>query len=159
MCLSRNLGSKGESNIQGYLFLLLCLYQGIRSYVPWGRSPGSMEGMATYSSILAWRIPWTEEPGGLQSKGSPRVRHDWSDLARTHLVDVAGLSCDKVHCLVYLVSVTPKQAVSPLFSLQQFICLPWARKPWAWQCQQQPRLSSQSPQEERNQVFNRTFVW
>ena len=32
--------------------------------------------MATYSSILAWRIPWTEEPGGLQSVGSPRVGHD-----------------------------------------------------------------------------------
>ena len=34
------------------------------------------KGMATHSSILAWRIPWTEEPGGLQSMGSPRVRHD-----------------------------------------------------------------------------------
>ena len=33
-------------------------------------------GMATHSSILAWRIPWTEEPVGLQSMGSQRVRHD-----------------------------------------------------------------------------------
>ena len=33
--------------------------------------------MATHSSILAWRIPWTEETGGLQSMGSQRVRHDW----------------------------------------------------------------------------------
>ena len=48
-----------------------------------GRSPG-MEGMATHSSILAWRILWTEEPGGLQSMGSQRVGHDWSDLAYTH---------------------------------------------------------------------------
>ena len=32
--------------------------------------------MAIYSSILAWRIPWTEEPGGLQSMGSQRVGHD-----------------------------------------------------------------------------------
>ena len=32
--------------------------------------------MATHSSILAWRIPWTEEPGGLQSMGSKRVGHD-----------------------------------------------------------------------------------
>ena len=39
------------------------------------------EGMATHSSILAWRIPQTEEPGRLQSTGSQRVRHDWSDLA------------------------------------------------------------------------------
>ena len=34
------------------------------------------EEMATHSSILAWRIPWTEEPGGLQSMVSQRVRHD-----------------------------------------------------------------------------------
>ena len=34
------------------------------------------KGMAAHSSILAWRIPWTEEPGGLQSVGSQRVRHD-----------------------------------------------------------------------------------
>ena len=34
------------------------------------------KGMATNSSMLAWRILWTEEPGGLQSKGSQRVRHD-----------------------------------------------------------------------------------
>ena len=37
--------------------------------------------MATHSSVLAWRIPGTGEPGGLQSLGSHRVRHDWSDLA------------------------------------------------------------------------------
>ena len=34
--------------------------------------------MATHSSILAWRIPWTDEPGGLQSMGSQRVGHDWA---------------------------------------------------------------------------------
>ena len=34
------------------------------------------KGKATHSSILAWRIPWTEEPGGLQSVGSQRVRHN-----------------------------------------------------------------------------------
>ena len=33
------------------------------------------KGMATHSSILAWKIPWTEEPGGLQSMGLQRVRH------------------------------------------------------------------------------------
>ena len=41
------------------------------------RQEGLLEkGMVTPSSILAWRIPWTEEPGGLQSTGSQRVRHD-----------------------------------------------------------------------------------
>ena len=34
--------------------------------------------MATYSSILAWEIPWTEEHGGLQSMGLQRVRHNWA---------------------------------------------------------------------------------
>ena len=41
------------------------------------------EGMVTHSNILAWSIPWTEEPGGLQSMGSQRVRHDRNDLAPT----------------------------------------------------------------------------
>ena len=45
-----------------------------------GLIPGSGDllerEMATHSSILAWRIPWKEEPGGLQSIGSQRVRHD-----------------------------------------------------------------------------------
>ena len=36
------------------------------------------KGMATHSSIFAWRIPWTEEPGGLRSVGSQRVGHDWA---------------------------------------------------------------------------------
>ena len=35
------------------------------------------KGMTTYSSILTWRIPWTEEPSGLQYMGLQRVRHDW----------------------------------------------------------------------------------
>ena len=41
-----------------------------------GREDPLEEGMATHSSILAWRIPWTEEPSGLQSIGSQRVRHN-----------------------------------------------------------------------------------
>ena len=39
------------------------------------------EEMATHSSILAWEVPWTEEPGGLQSTGSQTLRHDWRDFA------------------------------------------------------------------------------
>ena len=46
----------------------------------WVRSLGwedpLKKGMATHSSILAWRIPWTKEPGGLQFMGSKRVGHD-----------------------------------------------------------------------------------
>ena len=40
--------------------------------------------MATHSSVLAWRILWTEEPGGLQSTGLQKVGHNRSNLARMH---------------------------------------------------------------------------
>ena len=50
--------------------------------IPVLRSPG--EGMATHSSTLAWRIPWTEEPGGLQSMGSQRV-------GRSHLLKMGNM--------------------------------------------------------------------
>ena len=53
---------------------------------PWSLSQEDPleEGTATHSSFLAWRIPWTEEPGRLQSMGLQRVRYDWSNLACTH---------------------------------------------------------------------------
>ena len=44
------------------------------------------EEMATYSGILAWRIPWTKEPGGVQSTGVRRVGQDWSDLAQDKIL-------------------------------------------------------------------------
>ena len=51
------------------------------------RSPGQEDPLekelATYSSILAWEIPWMEQPGGLQSIVSQKVGHNWSDLAYT----------------------------------------------------------------------------
>ena len=62
--------------------------------------------MATHSSVLAWRIPGTEEPHGLPSMGSHRVEHDWSDLAavaaasRSH--DFKDLSLKTVFHLIIL---------------------------------------------------------
>ena len=64
-------------------------------YSPWGREESTLlndftftfhfhaleKEMATHSSVLAWRIPGTGEPGGLPSMGSHRVGHDLSDLA------------------------------------------------------------------------------
>ena len=44
------------------------------------------ESMATHSSVLAWEMPWTEEPGKLPSIGLQRVGHDWSDLSCTHVM-------------------------------------------------------------------------
>ena len=51
-----------------------------------GQEDSLKEGMATHSSILAWRIPWTEEPGGLWSVGSQNMRHNWSNWAHTHML-------------------------------------------------------------------------
>ena len=48
------------------------------------------EEMATHYSFIAWRIPWTEDPGGLHSIGSQRVGHDRSNLARTAHVNNAN---------------------------------------------------------------------
>ena len=53
--------------------------------------------MATHSSILAWRIPWTEKPGGLQSMGLQRVRHD---LATKHVHTTVSL-CGVLSLLLY----------------------------------------------------------
>ena len=53
--------------------------------------PALEKEMATHSSVVAWRIPGTGEPGGLPSLGSHRVRHNWSDLA----VDVASVKNTK----------------------------------------------------------------
>ena len=56
------------------------------------------EGMATHSSILSWRIPWTEEPGRLQSMGSQRVRHNRATKHSTViwcLTEFIGLDYDK----------------------------------------------------------------
>ena len=74
--------------------LLLGKSHGWRSLVgcsPWGHEESDTteqlhfhaleKEMATHSSVLAWRIPGTGEPGGLPSMGSHRVGHDWSDLA------------------------------------------------------------------------------
>ena len=50
------------------------------------------EGTATHSTILAWRIPQTEEPSRLQSTGSKRVGRNWRDLARMHEASLSSLT-------------------------------------------------------------------
>ena len=47
--------------------------------------------MAPHSSTLAWKISWTEKPGGLQSMGSQRVRHDWRDSRQHNLPPYSGI--------------------------------------------------------------------
>ena len=56
--------------------------------------------MATHSSILAWEIPWTAEPGGLQSMGSQKVRHDLMTNTHTHTHFPPCLSSELAHSLL-----------------------------------------------------------
>ena len=65
------------------------------------------KGMATHSSILAWKIPWTEKPGRLQSMGSQRVGHDLA----TNIFTFTW--CSKSVC-------APHHLSSPPFSLKSF---------------------------------------
>ena len=58
------------------------------------------KGMVTHSSILAWRIPWIEEPGELQTIGSQRVRHDWATNTHTHThTHSVHTFCGPVSCI------------------------------------------------------------
>ena len=62
--------------------------------------------MATHSNTLAWKIPWTEEPGGLQSMGSQRVGHDWeTSLSFFLFFHAFGSSKLKILPLYYLMSL------------------------------------------------------
>ena len=82
--------------------------------------------MATHSSVLAWRIPGTGEPGGLPSPGSHRVGHDWSDLAAAAAVFLCHLQSPYsthapfpppgVHTFVLYVCVSLSQIGSTLFT-------------------------------------------
>ena len=86
---------------------------------PWVREDLLEKDTATHSSILAWRIPWTEDPGGLQSIWLQRVGHNWSDLAHTHshcpIASCLGLRtcCFLVPSLGSATSVFPTTCVSP----------------------------------------------
>ena len=61
-----------------YFWKLFLIYLEVHwSYYEFLSNPSSEKAMATHSSTLAWKIPWTEEPGGLQSMGLLRVGHYW----------------------------------------------------------------------------------
>ena len=77
--------------------------------------------MATHSSILAWRIPWTEEPGRLQSMGLQRVRRDSTVLEKEKVASVSGISAcfgfstnrliSSIHVLLSSFSLSPLQGI------------------------------------------------
>ena len=67
--------------------------------------------MATHSSIFAWEVPWTEEPGSLQSMGLQRVGHDWT---QTH-TDISTVKRRKGIISVCVFLLISKEALSEVF--------------------------------------------
>ena len=86
-----------------------------------GRSPGGRHG--NHSTILAWRIPWTEKPSGLWSIGLQRVRHDWSDLACMH-------TCINILKILDLVSVLLYSVYILLIAFWSFIMYAYQIPKW-----------------------------
>ena len=81
--LTHSVGFPGGSDSKEFT----CNMGDLGSEGPWVGKIPLEKGMATYSNILAWRIPWTEEPGGLLFTGSQRVGHDWATKHSTLLVN------------------------------------------------------------------------
>ena len=109
--IRRSIGSSSSQD----LYIYYTLYTHIHTVFPGGSDgkesassagdPGTLgqedpleKDMAIHSSILAWRIPWTKEPGGLQPMVSQRVRHDW---AHTHTY-ICVCVCVYIYVCVYV---------------------------------------------------------
>ena len=73
--------------------------------------------MATHSSILTWRIPWTEEPGGLQSMGSQRVGHEHSFVCLLAISISSSVQCFFMSFLYFLIVLLLWSFESSLYSL------------------------------------------
>ena len=106
---------------------------------PLGREDPLEKGMATHSSTFAWRIPWTEEPGRLQSMGLQRVRYDWATntfsfvswclgsrwrylLERSYWPKCLKLS-ELSTCLTFLLLIVPQQPHSGATPLREVLVL------------------------------------
>ena len=74
--------SNSNTNLGGTRWFCIIFYLIFKIFILYWSIVDLLEkAMAPHSSTLAWKIPWTEEPGGLPSMGSNRVGHDWSNLA------------------------------------------------------------------------------
>ena len=103
--------------------------------------------MATHSSVLAWRIPWTGEPGGLPSMGSHRVGHNWSGLAAAAAANssILYLICQQIwKTLVYPGSSLVAQMVENL---------PIMWETWVWS------LGREDPLEKEMATHSSILAW
>ena len=97
----------------------------------WVRSLGQEDPlekeMATHSSILAWKIPWTEKPGRLQSVGSQRVRHDW--VTSLSLSWGQGVVLNLFHVLLLKLTEVDSTIIAPFSSWGNIKQLPRVPQP------------------------------
>ena len=88
--------------------------------------------MATHSSILAWRIPWTEKPGGVQSTGSPRVRNYWvTDTFFFHFIFINL----KLLFIMFIVPRFSQFSLVQFSSVHSLSCVRLFATPWIAACQ------------------------
>ena len=139
-----------------------------------GSERGPKKGKATHSNTLAWRIPWTEEPGGLQSMGSPRVGHDWATncflfTQGTHSAVEPGTQASRllghhVLCSAGKPSTSPCPGQPPIFCsrINSWVTQK-SRKPesnvitWASSLSWSPVISTKDRSLPTGQVFFRVF--
>ena len=111
------------------------------------------KAMAPHSSVLAWKIPWMEEPGRLQSMGSQRVRHDWSDLAAAAVVMFHHVTIDNWYRVIITAMSPPVDLLhaglsTKSFSKHQHFLLTHLGESHPEACQNvpEPQLSPKGPE-------------
>ena len=86
--------------------------KGLKVWSPGWKDP-LKEGMEIHSSILAWRIPWTEGPGEIQFIEFHRVGWDWSDLVHTHVILLTGVGTKMVYMWPHCNTLCDRKRICP----------------------------------------------
>ena len=120
---------------------LQCKRHKRHGFDPWVRNIPLEEEMTTHFSFLAWKIPWTEKPDGLQSKGFQRVRHDW---VRTHASLVSFIFLIKCELFISPSSHICWPEVSTILGMMWFSRITISPKKTSWNLGKLGRSSSVS---------------
>ena len=96
------------------------------------------EEVGTHCSILAWKIPWTEEAGRLQPMGSQRVRHDWSDNTHTYMYSLTSdwpfmFWLERAIRFLYMEDGLKGAVVYPLYTVSDLMTYHWWHN-WGCNC-------------------------
>ena len=105
--------------------------------------------MATHSSILAWKIPWTEKPGRQQSMGSQRVGHDWATSHKSTILQLKKIIIFKISHPLKVVKEDSKEYMVA----QTLKHLPTMRETWV------QSLGREYPQEKEIATHSSTLAW